>query len=340
MSSDGSVVCLARLDKLAKFLTDDNGNLREYILEPNVRDYAGPGNPVNRDIRETLSSAETKEFWWLNNGITILADNCEVGAGKARIDSPELVNGLQTSHEIFNHFSTPKKDENRSVLVRIILPTNEQTRRRIIKATNYQTPVNHLSLRATEDIHFDIEELLKLYDLYYDRRKGQYRRQRKAISKIIGIKELAQSVIAIALQRPDDARARPMTVLGTDAGYDNVFDVKASREMFLACVLLDKQVWNYLILRSELSRDGKNDLRFYMNTCVSAVLCNKAEPTKADIAALASVVKSPVPETKMHDCYDLVMTAYTKHGGNARAAKSAEMTATLKDLIRDKLNDF
>ncbi len=334
MCPDGSVVCLARLDNLAKFLTDTNGHLREYILEPNVRDYAGPGNPVNRDIRDTLANSDIKEFWWLNNGITILADDCTVGAGKAQIDSPELVNGLQTSHEIFNFFSSIKKPESRSVLVRIILPPTEQTRRRIIKATNYQTPVNQLSLRATEDIHFDIEELLKLYDLFYDRRKGQYRRLRKPISRIIGIKELAQSVMSIALQQPDGARARPLTMLGTDDGYNAVFDVKVSRDMFLSCVLLDRQVWAYLNTETDLSKDTKNDLRFYADMCLSSLLAKKAAPTKADIAGLASVAKNAIAPTMLAESYARVLSIYSAQGATARAAKGGEMTNSLKAELK------
>jgi hypothetical protein len=42
------------------------------MLEPNVRDYQGANNPVNREIRQTLQSPDNKEFWWLNNGITYL----------------------------------------------------------------------------------------------------------------------------------------------------------------------------------------------------------------------------------------------------------------------------
>jgi hypothetical protein len=145
MCDDGSVVCLSRLSDFAAFLVDEKGALREYILEPNVRDYAGKSNPVNREIRAAIESSEVPEFWWLNNGITILADDCRVAASKVEIDSPELVNGLQTSHELFNFFSTHKKQDTRNVLVRIILPPNEQTRRRITKATNNQTPVNPLS---------------------------------------------------------------------------------------------------------------------------------------------------------------------------------------------------
>jgi hypothetical protein len=335
MCHDGSVVCLARLNDFATFLTDKDGSLREYILEPNVRDYAGKYNPVNRDIRSAIESSDIPEFWWLNNGITILADKCGVAAGKAEIDSPELVNGLQTSHELFNYFSEHKKADIRNVLVRIILPPDEQMRRKITKATNNQTPVNPLSLRATEDIHFDIEELLRLYGVFYDRRKGEYRRLRKPISQIVSIKELAQAVIAVVLQKPDDARARPMSILGTDNGYQSVFDVNAKREIFLSSILLDRKVVAYLASREDLTRDAKNDIRFYMDTWLASRLSNKKRPSKADIAALSESVKQALPKDALDVCCDEIFSIYVKHGGSANAAKGTEMAASLMAKLEE-----
>jgi hypothetical protein len=203
---DKSVVCLANLKDYAAFLKDDHGGLRRSLLEPNVRDYQGKRNTVNQEIRKTLATENGGEFWWLNNGVTILAADASTSGNKLTVEMPEIVNGLQTSQEIFQHFTdNPTASDSRHVLVRVILPPDEMTRNRVTKATNNQTPVSPLSLRATDQIHFDIEEILKLHDLYYDRRKGQYRNQRKPISKIVTIKALAQAVMAALLQRPNDA---------------------------------------------------------------------------------------------------------------------------------------
>ncbi len=337
MTPDGSVICLARLDKFAEFLTDENGNLRQYLLEPNVRDYQGEGNSVNQDIKKTLESPEVKEFWWLNNGITILADKCSIEAGKVKISSPELVNGLQTSHEVFNYFKSGKSDT-RAILVRIILPPDEQTRRKIIKATNNQTQVSALSLHATEDIHFDIEELFKLYNLFYDRRKGEYRRLSKPISNIISIKELAQSVMAIVLHKPDDARARPMTVLGRPESYDQIFDVNVNRDLFLACILLDRQVVAYLASRPDLNRDERNDIRYYVDLWLAGVLAKSAKPNKNEIAGILAKVKNILSVDMLRQSTDAVYTVYKSHGGNDVAAKGSEMKdAMLAALETQKL---
>lgn len=202
-TDDGSVVCLVSLKSFAQFLTDERGEIRRGVLEPNVRDYQGSRNPVNTDIRSTLELADATEFWWLNNGITLLAGSCSLAGNKLTVQKPEIVNGLQTSQEIFAFFKeNPEKTDNRHVLIRVIVPPEDQTRNRITKATNFQTTVNPVSLHATDQIHFDIEERLKLYGLFYDRRKGHYRNLRKPISQIVSIHDLARAVIAVVLQEP------------------------------------------------------------------------------------------------------------------------------------------
>lgn len=336
MADDGSVVCLARLDRFAGFLTDESGAIRQYLLDPNVRDYQGERNPVNRQIRDSLASNEVTEFWWLNNGVTILADSVAVELGHIKMVSPELVNGLQTSYEVFNHFSKHKGEDQRKILVRVILPPDSQTRRRIVKATNSQSPVDPLSLHATEDIHFDIEELFKLYGVFYDRRKGEYKRLRKPISSIVGMKVLAQALIAVVLQRPDDARARPMTILGKEDGYNSVFDISCNRDVFLFSVLLDRQVAKFLSLRNDLTKDEANDLQYYIDTWMAAMLAKHPTPSKARVADAIDAVKVPVPIEMLQRSYERVREIYGAKGGDDKAAKGVEMRAAVLEAIRNE----
>ena len=62
--------------------------------------------------------------------------------------------------------------DGRNVLVRVIVPPDEKVRSKIIRATNLQTPIPDISPRATDQIHFDIEEKFRLYQLFDERRKG------------------------------------------------------------------------------------------------------------------------------------------------------------------------
>ena len=73
ISSAGQVgfVCLVRLTDFHVFVTDGNA-LQRHIFEANVRDYQG-STEVNQEIRGSLANAGKEDFWWLNNGVTVLA---------------------------------------------------------------------------------------------------------------------------------------------------------------------------------------------------------------------------------------------------------------------------
>ena len=203
-----AVVCLVRVTELAAFLGDDTGNQRKSLLESNVRAYQG-NVQVNSDIRKTLESGEReRDFWWFNNGITIVADSYSFAGRNLLLKRPQIVNGLQTCHEVFEYVTRGNPSgETRAVLLRVVVPPDETTRNNIIKATNFQTTIPAISLKAMDQLHFDIEDKLKLYNLYYERRKGEYREQRKPRVDIVSMRGLGKAVIAILLQRPNDARA-------------------------------------------------------------------------------------------------------------------------------------
>ena len=215
-TDDGSTVCLVKLTDFAdRLLTKENGEMQTRFLEPNVRDYQGFKNPINTQIRATLNTQlANEEFWWLNNGITIIADGCPVNGHKATITNPEIVNGLQTSHEVYQwRKNQNSSSDSRAILIKIIVSTDEKTRSRIIKSTNSQTKVNDLTLLANDPIQESIEDRLRLYGLYYDRKKGEYKRLKKPIEALVGMGTLAQAFIAIVLQQPDQSRGRPQTYI-------------------------------------------------------------------------------------------------------------------------------
>jgi hypothetical protein len=344
-TSDKSVVCLVRLKDFAEFLKDPVGALRRSLLEPNVRDYQGKVNPVNRDIRATLKTPnDSSEFWWLNNGVTILATDCHISGDKVVIEHPEIVNGLQTSQEVFSYFAEhPEQEDTRNLLIRVIVPPEEQTRIRIIKATNFQTSVENLSLRASDRLHFDIEERLRLHDLYYDRRKGQYKQQRKPISKIVSIKELARPVIAIVLRRPDDARARPQTLTNKEDTYTQIFNDTFNRDVYVTCILLDRQVSEYLSKQDALDKDERGDIKYYVDMAVACRLAETAKPTPDNIAALAKQCASPIAEEIMNAACQEVITIYRElvvrlstlgqMGAGDKVAKGTELRTRLIALL-------
>ena len=258
-------VCLVGLQEFFKFIADDSGSLRRQMFEANVRDYQGR-TQVNDDIQESLENAKAEDFWWLNNGVSILATKASLAGKILTIEDPLIVNGLQTSTEVYNYFrKSPMDNDDRKILAKVMVPTEDESRDRVIKATNSQTPVQAASLRATDKIHRDIEEYLKPRGIFYDRRKNYYKNEGKPRDKIISISYMAQAVMAIVLRRPDTARARPSSLLKTEDNYVKVFDSSYPINLYYVCAETMRLVERYLrSADSAVPPESRNNLRFYV----------------------------------------------------------------------------
>src|SRR5690606_26331250 len=98
------------------------------IFESNVRDFQG-STEVNAEIKKTLESESTPDFWWLNNGVTVLASKSSINGDVITIADPQIVNGLQTSTQIANYFGHGGEDAaQRSVMVKVVSSEDEVTR--------------------------------------------------------------------------------------------------------------------------------------------------------------------------------------------------------------------
>ncbi len=326
-------VALVQLAKYFKFITDDRGELRKSIFEANVRDYQGH-NAVNQDIQDSLSNPNGEEFWWLNNGITMLADEVEQMTNKELVlTEPSVVNGLQTSNEIYRYFKTHPDElekENRCVLVRIVVPENEASRDRIILATNNQTSIPKSSLRANDPIHWQIELYLKGRGLYYDRRKNYYKNQGKKSTEIVSVSFLSQCMISLLLQKPDYARARPSTLLTRDETYNAIYTDSPDLDAFFKAAKLGKIVEHYLKVETDYAQAQVNDIMFYVLYYGAAKHIGKVLLKFEDLKALdLDFFSSENLEVISAD----VFTMYQELGGNSKIAKGTELIAKLKDKL-------
>ena len=91
-SSDKAFVSLVGLSDYYDFITDSDGVILKTILDANGRDYQG-NVTVNKGIRDSLMSQDT-EFWWMNNGITITANDTFLSGDLITMTDVQIVNGL------------------------------------------------------------------------------------------------------------------------------------------------------------------------------------------------------------------------------------------------------
>ncbi len=331
--SDKDYVALVNVGTFYNFISDENGNLRKGYFESNVRDYQGH-NSVNNCIAETLASTSQEDFWWLNNGVTILASDITLMTSKSLLlVNPEIVNGLQTSREIFNYFSSNKSlvdNEKRNVLVRIIKPENEASRDNIIFATNNQTSIPKSSLRVTDTIHLQIEMYFKNRGLYYDRRKNYYKNQKKKAVDIIGVSFLAQCLITFVLRKPDFARARPSTLLTDDDTYRVLYEENHDLEAYYRAAKIGRIIQNNLKVSTNMTTAEKSDVLFYLMYAVVSKLLNKQEITFEDLKNFD--IEQLTPEV-INKYKELVFAKYKELGGNGRVAKSATFIDEIDNIL-------
>jgi hypothetical protein len=332
-SGDVAFVCLVSLRDFYNFMTDNQGHLIRQIFEANVRDYQGK-TQVNEQIQASLQEREAEDFWWLNNGITILASRATLSGKIITIENPEIVNGLQTSTEIYNYFAVCNtEDESRNLLIRVVVPNVDESRDRIIKATNSQTTIPPASLRATDRIHRDIEEYLKPFGLYYDRRKNFYKNEGKPINRIISIPQMAQAVMAISLKRPDSARARPSSLIKRDRDYLKLFNTDYPIEIYRASAEILKKTESYLNSHEDtLSAADKNNLKFYIAMAVAQIVLRKFDPSEKDISSLAG---AEIDDGLLSNAYTILNDAYSELGRTDKVAKGPDLVEQVKQKLKE-----
>jgi hypothetical protein len=286
----GSYIGVASLDEYNRFILDGSGRLDAAIFDANVRDYES-GSLVNQSIQETLEARDADvDFWWLNNGVTVVADRVQLNGKRLTLASPQVVNGLQTSHEIFKRGTRAPLDDKRSVLVKVIEAGAEATKDRIIKATNSQTTLGTSTLRATDKVQRKIEEYLSTVGLYYERRKNYYRNQQIPLPQLVSIDQMGQAVTATLAQVPHVARGETSKIF-EDETYHLVFHESYPLAAYAQAITVLRGC--ELFLRQDPSTKGEvENFAFHLSMLTVIAMTRKNSPRAEDLAALNKVPSS------------------------------------------------
>lgn len=265
INQDGQYVVLSTLSDYCNFISDSKGNLNKHLFDSNVRDYLGL-NPVNTDILTSLKTKDGPNFWWLNNGITIIGSQAHIVGNLIYIENVQIVNGLQTSETIFNYFTQaqPVQDQ-RSVLIKILISNNPETNTSIIYATNNQTNVNVPALRATDKIQHDIEEVLKAHGFYYERRTNYYKNLGISEKLIVSPLSLASGYVSLIYKNPYRAASLKQKFMRDNKKYEKIFSEKSDLRVWVSIATLIKGIDDLLIQLKPQLNIGKNTVRFLKN---------------------------------------------------------------------------
>jgi hypothetical protein len=338
-----------------EFLVDYDENdkpvLKEYLFESNIRDYQN-NTVVNKDIEATLSDTKKEnDFWWLNNGITILADEGSLVGKTFSLENIQIVNGLQTSHSIYHALkNTEYKKDKRTIFCKVIITQNKTSRDTIIKATNFQNAVPASSLRSTDIIQRDIEKYLFQKELYYDRRKNYYKNKGKPISRIISINYLSQASTAVLQSNPAKARTNPTVLTKKDEDYNLLFNKYTPIEVYYYISLLrletEKKIKNKLKNTSnDIEKDINNYFQLHLLRIVASLITNENKVNTSSIKQLSdsdilSISESTI-DTAINFLRSLLIEQYISKGDSnlANISKNSKINSEINDKITTILNN-
>lgn len=181
---------------------------RKALYERNIRYFLGSkDSAVNRSIQETLRTAP-QDFFFLNNGVTALADIVDTPRGtkvqkRLFLRGLSVINGAQTISSAAE-FAKDNPDcdiSEASVLVTIIRADSEGTfGRAVTRARNHQNPVSTGNFASLDPKQEELRRELAYLGFSYHYRPEAMPRNPDAV---VGIVTIEQAMKSLALFNPD-----------------------------------------------------------------------------------------------------------------------------------------
>ena len=221
---------------------------QDKLFRKNVRNFLGRST-CNKAIQETLKH-EPENFWYYNNGISILCDEASLNVEKKyiRLVNPQIVNGCQTARSI-ERFRGELGGE---VLVRVIEGKSHRFINSITLYQNSSNPVKKRDFKSNDPIQVRLKHELRRRGYYYEIKRGEeYKTMKK---KYPGMKqeypnaeewesisnEVVAKVLATIKLNPATAAARGSETFFDDEVYGRLFPEKISTYNCLAPFMLHK----------------------------------------------------------------------------------------------------
>lgn len=185
----------------------------ERLLERNIRQYLGLlGNRVNEAMRDTLRGSERNNFYFFNNGLTLICEKFDYNSLQKEdinlhVKNLQIINGGQTCITIFKTLTSMQESDlpwDACVLVRLYqLPEhNEDLVRKITFATNSQNPVDLRDLKANDDRQRLLETDINQLGFSYRRKRTDKSLKPKDITSGVA----AESILSVWRRRPHQAK--------------------------------------------------------------------------------------------------------------------------------------
>lgn len=259
-------------EELAKIYHDH----KEKIFQQNVRYSLGlKSKSINRLILDTAKNDDrSKNFWYFNNGITIVCDKIiESTSGRViNLLSAQIINGAQSTYALHEAYLNDTLKDDVEVLIKAIESEDKSFIDNVTLYTNSQNAIRLRDLSSNDEIQDKIQKIiLKIYRYFYERKRGEFNSlyptpgAKKDIlgkyynNKIISNENAAQAYLSFYLNKPAQAKSEKGRIFMKDTAgfYDSIFD--KYDEFLPEKILLSWKLLKYIeILKKEYRKEYKS----------------------------------------------------------------------------------
>lgn len=170
------------LKAFADFIAQDKDS--DLIFYSNIRNYLN-STSINSGIRKTIEN-EPQDFWYYNNGITVVCEDIIDNNLELIVIAPQIVNGCQTAKNIYAAYKKVAYQtaqdilDDGQILVRFIkikksnATDKKEFRDNITRYTNSQNAVKGLDFYSLDHFQRELKRQFEKIGYYYEIQRGSY----------------------------------------------------------------------------------------------------------------------------------------------------------------------
>lgn len=197
------------------------------LLAKNLRFFV-KSREIDRGINQTIEF-DPDDFWFRNNGITIICDEFRIDGKEVKLKNFSIVNGGQTTYLLYK---SSKIDEKHDLILpcKIIkVQGNTEDEKNnfsldIAKATNSQKPIKKLDLKSNAPEQLRFSQALRDVGVFYQTKRGEaVPKEYKEWYKNTDMVEIGKLCLCGIFQMPCASRNKP-SIMYDDKYYNVIFN--------------------------------------------------------------------------------------------------------------------
>lgn len=182
-----------------------------------------PNSLFNDGIKNTILN-NSINFWYFNNGITAITekiDHFHSDSTNVKIKGIQVINGAQTVFSIYEAYRSAndeerlKMDEFGLITLRTLTTGGDDFDLKVTRYTNSQNPISERDFHSNDEVQKRLQfDFLKHSNVWYETRRGEFRRKINGISKLTN-EILGQNYLAYFINDPFNAKQNKKLIFVT-----------------------------------------------------------------------------------------------------------------------------